>query len=207
MPLVEQKIYPGRVWGLWKIEETEDILYPVVKAYEVIPDTLTHHHKRLEFIAGRVLISKMMSLLGLDFRGISKNKHGKPHLKNHPHHISLSHSYPYVTALIDANITVGIDLEQIKDKLLAIAPRVLHETERMDAGENISKHCIYWCAKEAMVKIHGEKNLTFAENLLVEPFSMEKDGDLIGRIIVNTSETTYPLRYRLMNDFAMVYNT
>jgi 4'-phosphopantetheinyl transferase len=74
-------------------------------------------------------------------------------------------------------------------------------------GNDIVKHCIYWCAKEAMVKIHGKKDLTFAENLLIEPFTKEKQGELTGRIIVNTtSETTVILSYFVYDNFVVVLN-
>jgi 4'-phosphopantetheinyl transferase len=207
MPILEQEITPGRLWGLWKIEETEAWLSQDVKQVETIPDTITHLLKRLEFFAGRKLTQELLRAVDLDFFGISKDEYGKPSLKNHPHEISLSHSYPYVTVLIDKHKPVGIDLEQVKPKLLKIAARVLHAEEYRDAGNNPTKHCVYWCAKEALLKVYGKKNLTFAENLRVGPFSLENEGKLTGRIIVGGIETTLTLQYRIMNDFVMVYNT
>jgi 4'-phosphopantetheinyl transferase len=127
--------------------------------------------------------------------------------KNNPYQLSLSHSYPYVGALIDKNKSVGIDVEQIKSKLLKIAPRVLHPTELKDAGDNEIKHCIYWCAKEALVKIYGKKDLVFAENLIIKPFTLQNQGNISGRIIVNSTETTIPLYYEVHNGFTVVLNS
>jgi 4'-phosphopantetheinyl transferase len=206
MPLVEQECSPDRAWGLWKIEESEDLFSEGVKLNESVPVNITHPNKRLEFLAGRVLVKNLLQIMQMEFHGITKDFNGKPFLNQHAHQLSISHSYPYVTALIDKHKSVGIDLEQIKLKLLRIAPRILRVKEQRDAGDNLAKHCIYWCAKEAMLKVHGEKNLTFAQNLLVEPFSIQNEGDLIGRIIVDGSETTLSLHYRLMKDFALVYN-
>ena len=207
MPLVDHEIHSHRAWGLWKIEEKEEFLGSLVNEHESIPDSITHSQKRLEFITGRVLIKELLNQLGLPFYGITKNQHGQPFLKQHSHHITLSHSYPYVTALIDEAKLVGIDLEQVKSKLLIIAPRVLHQDELKDAGEDPTKHCIYWCAKETLLKIHGKKNLILAENLLIMPFSLQNKGNLIGRIIANGVETMIPLQYRLINDFVLVSNT
>jgi 4'-phosphopantetheinyl transferase len=153
-----------------------------------------------------VLVKNLLHSMQMEFHGITKDFNGKPFLNRQVHQLSISHSYPYVTALIDKHKSVGIDLEQIKPKLLRIAPRILRAKEHRDAGDNLAKHCIYWCAKEAMLKVHGEKNLTFAKNLLVEPFFLQNEGDLIGRIIVDGSETALTLHYRLMKDFALVYN-
>jgi phosphopantetheinyl transferase len=111
-----------------------------------------------------------------------------------------------VGALIDKSKSAGIDVEQIKAKLLKIAPRVLHPSELEDAGDNEIKHCIYWCAKEAMIKIYGKKDLVFAENLIIKPFTLQNQGNISGRIILNSSETTIPLYYEVHNGFTVVLN-
>jgi phosphopantetheinyl transferase len=177
-----------------------------VAPLESVPDNITNPLKRLEFLAGRVLIKELVQVFGLEFHGLVKDSFGKPFLKKHGFQISLSHSYPYVAAVIHHSLSVGIDLEQPKEKLLRIAPRVLHREELLDAGQDIIKHCIYWCAKEALVKIHGKKDLVFSENLLIDPFSKEKEGQLVGRIIVNTTETTVILKYFVFEKFVVVLN-
>lgn len=207
MPLVELEVTHTRALGFWKITESEETLLIEVHKHESIPGALTHPNKRLEFLAGRVLVKELLVGLGHDFYGITKDEFGKPFLVDQSYHLSLSHSYPFVAALLDKDKSVGVDLEQIKSKLTRIASRVLHADEFTDAGDNLTKLCIYWCAKEAMIKVHGKKDLTFAENLLIQPFTLQKEGDLIGRIIVKDTETTLSLQYRIMNDFALVYNT
>ena len=61
----------------------------------------------------------------------------KPSLDQNSHHISLSHSYPYVAAQIDSH-AVGIDVEQPKEKLLRIAHRVFNKAEVKDAGTDLA---------------------------------------------------------------------
>jgi 4'-phosphopantetheinyl transferase len=179
----------------------------LIREFETIPPTITHEQKRLEFCVGRVLAKTLLEKLSVKFEGIIKDEFGKPFFKNNPYQLSLSHSYPYVGALIDKNKSVGIDVEQIKSKLLKIAPRVLHPTELKDAGDNEIKHCIYWCAKEALVKIYGKKDLVFAENLIIKPFTLQNEGNISGRIIVNSTETTIPLYYEVHNGFTVVLNS
>ena len=193
-------------WGLWKITETETALAKEVYPHEIIADQITNRLKRLEFVAGRVLIKKLLDSWKKEFLGVTKNEYGKPFLKNHPYPISLSHSFPYVAAVIDPKTPVGIDLEQPKEKLLRIASRVLHPEELEDAKSDIVKHCIYWCAKEALVKIHGKKDLIFSQNLRITPFSRQKSGELVGRIVVNTYETAIPLQYFVSDNFVVVVN-
>lgn len=204
MPQINQEVSETRTWGLWKIEESEETLRHLTS--EIAPQEIKHPEKRLEYLAVRALIKKLLLVWGTDFKGLTKNEYGKPFLKNLNFHVSLSHSFPYVTAILDKEKTVGIDLEHSKAKLLKIAPRMLHSGEYEDAGKDITKLCVYWCAKEAMLKVYGKKDLIFAENLLVEPFILKEKGNFVGRIIVNNQTTTIPLHYRLFKDFAIVYN-
>lgn len=207
MPLEKLEYQPEvRSWGIWRIAENEQMLLNQVKDYESIPDTITHPEKRLEFIAGRVLARNLLEALGRPFQGVTKDVFGKPFFKQNTIHLSLSHSYPYVAALTDINKSVGIDLEQIKKKIVKIGPRVLHQSELQDAGTDEIKHCIYWCAKEALVKVHGKKDLIFSEHLLIEPFRLEKEGHLKGKII-NETETEVSLEYYVFDSFAIVFNT
>lgn len=206
MPLEKLESTTERAWGLWHIREAENGLMDQIKEFENIPPAITHEQKRLEFCVGRVLAKTLIETLSLTFEGIIKNEFGKPFFRNNNYQLSLSHSYPYVGALIDKSKPVGIDVEQVKPKLLKIAPRVLHPEELDDAGDNAIKHCIYWCAKEAMIKIYGKKDLVFAENLLVKPFALQNKGNISGRIIVNNTETTIPLYYEVHEGFTVVLN-
>lgn len=204
MPVEKIVREEGRTWALWKITEEETVFRDRLNFNEGIPESISNPRKRLEWFAGRVLVKEMLRSMNLTFHGIVKNEFGKPFLKDHPYQLSLSHSFPYVAALIDDSPSAGIDLEQPKTKLLTIAPRVLHREELTDAGDDLVKHCVYWCAKETLIKVHGKKDLTLAENLIIAPFSMEKEGDLVGRIIERGIERVIPLQYLVTRDFVLV---
>ncbi len=206
MPLENLHHQNNSVWALWKIVEEEDELASIVAPHESPPGEMTNTLKRLEFLAARVLIARLLQSWDLKFSGLTKNEFGKPFLKNYTHEVSLSHSYPYVAAIIHKSRSAGIDLEQPKPKLLRVAHRVLHPAELVSAGEDVVKHCIYWCAKESLVKIHGKKDLVFAENLRIDAFSLAKQGKLIGRIIVDSIETAIALQYYVEENFVVVLN-
>lgn len=206
MPL--EKIVTGKNggWALWRITEDIDTLRQQVTHGETIPHTLSHPIKQIEWFAGRVLLARLFEELSLSFQGITKDVHGKPFPSGHDHHISLSHSFPFVAALVDRNGPVGIDLEQPKVKLFRVAHRIFSKSELKDAGNDLIKHCVYWCAKEALLKWHGKKDLTFAEHLLIEPFQLAEEGDISGRIIAGGTETMVPLHYRVSPGFVLVFN-
>jgi 4'-phosphopantetheinyl transferase len=206
MPIEKLKVTETVAWGWWHITEREEELSHEVNDFEPISDSITNPKKRLEFQAVRVLLKHLLHQWHLPFFGTWKNEFGKPFLNGHDVHISLSHSYPYVAAIIHKHRFVGIDLEQPKPKLLNVARRIMHESELKDAGEDMIKHCIYWSAKETLIKVHGKKDLTFAENLIIDPFSREKSGNLIGRIVANGTEEKVPLEYHVCDNFVVVLN-
>jgi phosphopantetheinyl transferase len=119
----------------------------------------------------------------------------------------LSHSYPYVAAIIHAKKIVGIDLEQPKEKLLRIAPRVLNDVELKDAGDDLTKHCIYWCGKETLIKIFGKRHLHLSKELSIEPFRLQKQGILIGKIIAPEMTDAFQLNYQVYDNFVLVLNS
>jgi 4'-phosphopantetheinyl transferase len=206
MPLEKIEKHQEYCRGLWKITENEVELKTLLPN-EIIPDTITHLNKRLEFITGRILAKLLIEQLGLAYHGIVKDAHGKPFFKNHAIHLSLSHSFPLVAAIIHTQKSAGIDVEQIKPKLLKIAPRILNPEELSDAGNDLTKHCVYWCAKETLVKVYGKKDLVFATDLEVEPFRLESCSAIKGKILKDGTKTTIPLYYQTFKDFVVVFNT
>ena len=204
MPLSKiESLGTGRAWGLWFITEMEPDLSFL--SFESCPEDVVHPQKRLEWLAGRALIRTLVEKTNLTYDGIRKDEFGKPFLKTHPHSISLSHSFPYVAAQIDLTQAVGIDVEQPKEKLRQVGPRVLAPNEVADANGDVTKLCIYWCAKEALYKIHGRRNILFSDHLQVDPFPLSSTGRLKGRIQVSGNNTTIVLGYRVTGDYVLVY--
>ena len=205
MPLEKIVVESDRAWALWKITEDEKSLFNEIDAYETLSDTLTNPQKRLEWLAGRVTTKEVMKSLKLTFQGIIKDEYGKPFPRGYDFQLSLSHSFPYVAVLMEKSVSVGIDLEQPKEKLLRIASRIHHDTELRDLGTDIVKHCIYWCAKESLIKRYGRKDLIFAENMFIEPFQRENEGDIMGKTIIGGVESLIPLHYIVYPNFVVVF--
>lgn len=203
MPLIKMQTTGHQsAWALWFISEKEQ---EFISTTEERPEsTIINATKRLEWLAGRVLLQQVTEQFGLEYQGTTKNEFGKPFLKNLPHHISLSHSFPYVAAQIDLHFEIGIDLEQPKSKLLNIAHRVLSPTELIDAGTDIVKHCVYWCAKETMYKAYGKKGLHFSDQLQVMPFELLRAGDLYGKIKANDRSRDLAMTYLIQPDYVLV---
>src|ERR1041385_8804798 len=204
MPLVRSEMTDeGSAWGLWQINETEEELS--YEALESCPEDIIAPSKRKEFLAGRALVKTLAEKVGVSYTGIRYDEQGKPYLKDQSHEISLSHSSPYVAAQIHPTEAVGIDIEQPKEKLLRVAPRVLSSSEESDAGDDVVKHCVYWCAKEAMYKLYGKRGLHFNSQLNLDPFELKRSGELRGYIRANGIPTLVTLGYVVKEDYVLVF--
>ncbi|HEY8512036.1 MAG TPA: 4'-phosphopantetheinyl transferase superfamily protein [Cyclobacteriaceae bacterium] len=206
MPLEKIEDNRGNPWGLWRIEEDETQLEAAAASPERIPESIRHPHKRLEWYAARVLVKALMQRRGLTFHGIVKDAYGKPFPAQSDYHLSLSHSYPYVAAYLHATHSVGIDIQPPRTSLLRIAHRILDPSELAFAGSDLNTHCVIWCAKEVLIKVHGRKDLIFSKNLRISPFSMNSKGYFSGSIIVGPKETEVRLYYEMHPAFALVLN-
>jgi 4'-phosphopantetheinyl transferase len=207
MPLEKIVVETDRAWALWEIKEDEKSLLQQIEPYETVSETLTNTQKRLEWMAGRAATKDVMTAMDLQFQGIVKDEYGKPFPVGYDFQLSLSHSFPYVAVLLTKKVKAGIDLEQPKEKLLRIAPRIHHSAELLDLGTDIVKHCIYWCAKESLVKFYGKKDLIFAENIFIEPFDRNAEGDIFGKIIINQVASVIPLHYIVYPKFVLVFTS
>ncbi|GAB1444547.1 MAG: 4'-phosphopantetheinyl transferase superfamily protein [Cyclobacteriaceae bacterium] len=205
MPIIDLNgVNAGKI-ALWHITEDENTLSNELNPI-YFPTEIISPQKRLEWLAGRLLLRHLVDSSGLTYHGIEKDKFGKPFLKNHDHYISLSHSYPYVAAQINSSHSVGIDIEQPKEKLLRIAPRILDPTELENAGDDITKHCVYWCAKEALYKIYGKRGLLFTNHLRLQPFELKEKGDLKGWIEADGIKIFAELQYIVTEDYVLVHS-
>ena len=99
MPVERTYTSEHALWGLWKIEEDESTLLTHVSA-EKVSAKLTNPLKRIEFLAGRALIKSLLAQWNVPYRGLEKDSFGKPFLPGSSIHVSLSHSYPYVAAIL-----------------------------------------------------------------------------------------------------------
>ncbi len=191
-------------WALWHITESIDALTFLIKS-ELCPVEIITPKKKLEWLASRALIQQLSEKVGLPFKGIYKDEFGKPFLKNNSAQISLSHSYPYVAAQLHFSIAVGIDIELPSEKLLRVAHRVFSAAEQQDAGINLTKNCVYWCAKEALYKLYGKRGISFSENIKVEPFSLMNFGELNGMVLTPKTKIEVALCYQIEKDNVVVY--
>ncbi|WP_425276921.1 4'-phosphopantetheinyl transferase family protein [Spirosoma oryzicola] len=154
---------------------------------------ISHPAQRVEWLACRVAVKSLVEAQGLAYAGLQKDEYGKPHLIGAPWHISLSHTGGWAAAVLHRTRPVGIDIEPIREQFRRVVPRVLSEDEISHAAGEPNRLAVYWCAKEALYKLYGRRQLTFRDHLHVEPFA-DGDDHLVGHVRLPDHEAQLTIR-------------
>jgi phosphopantetheinyl transferase len=135
------------------------------------------------------------------------DEHGKPLLRNFPFYVSLSHSFDYAAVMISKKRRVGIDIELIKTKIARVAAKFMDDSELafIDPANSIHHLYICWCAKEAIYKLHGKKNVSFLQNIRVHPFEPGENGRLDAELVLGTHCTPFEVHYERFNEYMIGY--
>jgi len=158
---------------------------------------------RRQKMAGRILLQSILDETGR----IEYNEHGKPLLRTHPFDISFSHCKDKVAVMLSKKIA-GIDIQDISPRIRRIVHKFMNQPELNSLKEeSYDTHAtLYWCAKEALYKAYGERQLIFTDNIIIQPFSFShSSGTFNGSIVLKNSRKEFVLKYELINLFALVY--
>ncbi len=204
MPKVQEKnIYPYYKIGVWHITESSNELINMLKINNINVGKMidTKSEIRLkQWLAIRLLLNNFYPNTTIEY-----DKHGKPILSNGVE-ISISHAGVFAVIALNEKGKCGIDIEQCAEKVDRIKHKFLNQQE-LDFVETsinkINQLTTFWCAKEALYKMYGEKELIFNEQLFVET-SMEKD-TLKGTIKVGNKLTNHLLKVEKIDHYYLVY--
>jgi 4'-phosphopantetheinyl transferase len=195
-------------FALWKIEEQADDLYNQLQLNEhekAFVEQLSHCKRHLHWLGTRVLLRKMLNTD--EYIDCKVDEHGKPYLVDLPYHISLSHSFDYAAVMISKIRPVGIDIEQIKGKVERIAHKFMRPEEMAFISDQhkIQQLYVCWCAKEAVYKCHGQKEVSFADNIALEPFNFDNKGIVNAHLSKDRISLDYRVDYLQYEDYMIGY--
>ncbi len=200
MAIILKKTENNSLFGLWKIDETEEEL---LQKFSLAPlaeqdrlNAFKNINKRIERIAARLLI---YDLLGKPVI-IEYDDYGKPFIKGDERSISISHTTGMIAVQICPH-NAGIDIEKISERIAKIAHKFLNPTElnQIDLNNQLLHTYAHWCAKETVYKIYGKKRLDFKEHIYVEPFNIKNTGNISVSLKKQTKES-FLLDYFIFED-------
>jgi 4'-phosphopantetheinyl transferase len=202
-----QQVDDDTEFAIWKIEETPQELYSQLqlddeeKAYY---ERLKTSKRNLHWLGTRVLLRKMLKTD--EYIDCKVDAHGKPYLVTLPYHISLSHSFDYATVMIGKQ-PVGIDIEQVKDKVERIAHKFMDKRELafVSPEDKIPQLYVCWCVKEAVYKCFGQKEVSFLDDISLEPFRFEGHGWVKAQLKKGDIKLDYEACYLQYQDYMIGY--
>jgi phosphopantetheinyl transferase len=182
MPLYKEwKINEHALAAIWKIEEPESFF----EEHTGMRPEIKNEKRRMERLAGRYLLQR----LAADFpiHNINKDVHDKPRIDNDQYYFSISHSWPYVAAIIDTRNEAGIDIQTWHPRIGQIQHKFLSAAEQEIFQNDIKLLTTAWSAKEAVYKWNGRRGIDFIQHLPITFFSGESENTQM-RINLNIAE-------------------
>lgn len=156
--------------AIWHIAEPEAFFGEKTRVISHIK----HSRKRAEHLCGRFLLQHLREDFPLFH--IAPDVHDKPRVPMNRYFFSISHSYPYVAALISDREECGIDLQVWKDNIADIAHMFLSEEEAALCDGNKELLTLCWSAKEAAYKWYGRRGAEFIDDLPISEVVGDKSG-------------------------------
>jgi phosphopantetheinyl transferase len=186
--------------GIWKIEEPESFFLQKVP----LKQQVTHPYKRLQHLAGRLLLPELFEDFPLEEIMIADTR--KPFLEDDAYHFSISHCGNFAAAIASSQNRVGVDIEFVSPRLKGISRKFLTEDESkyLEQWQYLSALylqmiTIIWSAKEAMFKWYGAGNVDFRSHMVLDgviefgsdewitiPFLFKKDKEIRLKIRART---------------------
>lgn len=194
-------------WGVWKIDESEEELLdllPHKREYASLVGKYTSPHRRLEWLAVRVLLFVMLG----EEKEIAYLPSGKPYLKDGTYALSISHTRGFAAvALSGPETEVGIDIEQYGERVRKVARRFMctDEEAAVFEGDDIWSLLLHWSAKETMFKCLNESEVDFREHLRIRPFSPQRQGTFDACEYKTGRKQRFRISYRITPDFVLTW--
>ena len=205
MPLYLSERLPDHCQLLvWKLEESEEELHQLLPPQHDNSELqlISHPQKKREWLASRIIIMKLAEFTAIPYEGVWKDEHGKPFLIGGSSFISITHTLDFVAGTIHRFSPVGIDMEQKNEKLIRISSKFLSGQELAFANNHIGTLCALWCAKEAMFKLNGRKNVSFKMNISITPV-LNESAPLKGQLLDDGQVRRADIHIRWLEDYCL----
>jgi phosphopantetheinyl transferase len=166
MPLYrEWSSDPFSLAAIWEITEPESFFTERTG----LTIDIKSEKRRLEHLAGRFLLKYLQQDFPL--LNIQPDEHDKPRLAGNQYYFSISHSYPYVAAVVSPYVECGIDIQVWHPRMQHIQHKFLSDIEQQFFQNDPRLLTMAWSAKEAAYKWQGRRGVEFIDHLVMENYT------------------------------------
>lgn len=161
--------------AIWEIKEPESFF---IERTGLTVD-IKNEKRRLEHLAGRFLLKHLEEEFPL--LHIMPDEHDKPRLPGNHFYFSISHSFPFVAAVVSPSVECGIDIQVWHRRMELLQHKFLSPAEQHYFIGDPKLITAAWCAKEAAYKWQGRRGVDFIEHLPI--VKTEENGQYINMSI------------------------
>ncbi|PZF72976.1 4'-phosphopantetheinyl transferase family protein [Taibaiella soli] len=170
MPLIKEwESDPFSLAAIWKIDEPESFF---TEQIGIVSD-IKNDKRRMERQAGRFLLKHLKNDFPL--LDIAPDASDKPRIPNNNYFFSISHSFPYVAAVVSPYAEAGIDIQCYHPRILKLQHKYLSEQEQQFTQNDSQLTTLAWCAKEAAYKWQGKRGVEFIDHLPILSWGNENE--------------------------------
>lgn len=190
--------------AVWHVTESLDELYSLLPDDETVRMEAERQFRSptriTEWVAVRVLLCQM---LGRQVP-ILYYENGAPYLPDYEAlDISISHTRGYVAVGIAERGQIGIDIEQMAEKVSRVKERFVREDE---CAEGLVSLLLHWSAKETAFKVLHRERVDFKRHLRVLPFEAQKSGNFMLVESRTDEEARMLIHYFVFPEFVLTYS-
>ena len=190
---------------LWKINEEISDLKQHLLLTEISTNRLAKM-KSESHIKGFLAVRKLLNVIDYTDSDLYYDSFGKPLLKNGKN-ISISHSHELACIIISDN-KVGIDIELKSERILKNISLLFNEDFILNTKENkettITLTTFGWAIKEALFKLIPENDVSFRDNISIQPFQVNENS-CIANVEINNKKTSYTIHLETIENYVLAY--
>lgn len=86
-------------------------------------------------------------------------------------------------------------------KKILIAAFIVLGLNFIEDKDRIDQLYVTWCAKEAIYKLHGKKNISFREHIKLEPFNYEGSGSFHAMLVTSNLHRKFKVHYEKFDGY------
>ncbi|MBN2805070.1 MAG: 4'-phosphopantetheinyl transferase superfamily protein [Prolixibacteraceae bacterium] len=204
MPIVLNKYENSYRLALWSLSEPLEFFEQnarMTAADLSVYQNIGSSSRKKEWLAVRVLLNEVLGF----WPQINYSETGKPLLRNHTRHLSISHSRSMVGILLCTNPYAGIDIEKTDRNIEKVSARFLSESEleQMKKQPGDFSRVLYWCAKEAIYKAVSESNVLFSKQIFIR--EVNSNGTIAASFTSKIETLDFQLNYMVYDEHMVVW--
>jgi phosphopantetheinyl transferase len=204
--LLRKIIDDHTLYAIWKISESVEQLESAINLRENevhLYRAFVAESRKKQWLAYRILIRELLKPAEYP---VEYDASGKPYLAGSDFHISVTHTDDLAAVIISRYARVGIDIEKIRQRIEKVRDKFINPDEDFLIGNErqLEQLTLAWCAKEALYKLFGVKNLDFRENMIVE---IPPQAGMTFNAVIRFGEKShvYRLHSKLIGSYILVY--